>query len=201
MVDEKEIGEKSYYVVQAVPDTKAKTLYIVTAFIGQKGYKKEAPQLINAKSLDATAKTDSANASKDIVCNDTEKVNSESVESMDITMDNETESIAPTVLLSDRDAEKIDLDYMDAVNRGDMKTAQKMVDEAAKQWGAFLNNADANEMFKQDGAVRVFYHGTNTGDFTVFDKNLLGSSSVDLGWFDKGFYFACNVCLNRFFSL
>ena len=46
---EKKIGEKSYYVVQAVPDTKAKTLHIVTAFIGKSGYKKEAPQLINEK--------------------------------------------------------------------------------------------------------------------------------------------------------
>lgn len=64
---EKNIGEKSYYVVQAVPDTNAKTLYIVTAFIGKKGYKKEASQLINAKSLDATAKTGSANASANIV--------------------------------------------------------------------------------------------------------------------------------------
>ena len=64
---EKEIGEKSYYVVQAVPDTKAKTLYIVTAFIGKKGYKKEAPQLINAKSLDATAKTGSVDASKNTI--------------------------------------------------------------------------------------------------------------------------------------
>ena len=60
---EKNIGTKSYYVVQAIPDTKAKTLYIVTAFIGKEGYKKEASQLINAKSLDATAKTGSANAS------------------------------------------------------------------------------------------------------------------------------------------
>ncbi len=57
---EKEIGEKSYYVVQAVPDTKAKTLYIVTAFIGKKGYKKEASQLINAKSPDATPPNGSA---------------------------------------------------------------------------------------------------------------------------------------------
>lgn len=38
---EKNIGEKSYYVVQAIPNTNAKTLYIVTAFIGKKGYKKE----------------------------------------------------------------------------------------------------------------------------------------------------------------
>ena len=71
---EKNIGEKSYYVVQAIPDTKAKTLYIVTAFIGKKGYKKEASQLINAKSLDATAKTESANASANMVSQDPNSV-------------------------------------------------------------------------------------------------------------------------------
>lgn len=64
---EKKIGTKSYYVVQAVPDTKAKTLYVVTAFIGNSGYKKEASQLINAKSPDATAKTGSVNASTDSI--------------------------------------------------------------------------------------------------------------------------------------
>ena len=38
----------------------------------------------------------------------------------------------PTVKkkLSDRDSGKLDRDYMDAVKRGDMKTAQRMVDEA-----------------------------------------------------------------------
>lgn len=79
---------------------------------------------------------------------------------------------------------------MDAINRGDMKTAQQMVDEAAKQWGAFLNNADASEVFRQNGEVRISYHGTNTGEFTVFDKSLPGNSSGDMGWFGKGFYFA-----------
>jgi len=83
-----------------------------------------------------------------------------------------------------------DREYLAAVERGDMATAQRMVDEAAKRWGAFLNNAEANEVFKQSGEVRIFYHGTNTGDFTVFDKSLLGNSSGDLGWFGKGFYFA-----------
>ena len=73
---EKEIGEKSYYVVQAVPDTKAKTLYIVTAFIGKKGYKKEASQLINAKSLDVTAKTGSADASVGSISQNEKIVNS-----------------------------------------------------------------------------------------------------------------------------
>lgn len=80
--------------------------------------------------------------------------------------------------------------YMEAVNNGDMKAAQRMVDAAAERWGAYLNNDEANEVFRQDGRVRTFYHGTNTGDFTKFDSRLLGSSSGDLGWFGKGFYFA-----------
>ena len=71
---EKKIGSKSYYVVQAVPDTKAKTLYVVTAFIGDGGYKKEAPQLINAKSPDATAETGSASTSEINVAQNTNEV-------------------------------------------------------------------------------------------------------------------------------
>lgn len=73
---EKSIGEKAYYVVQAVPNTKAKTLYIVTAFIGKKGYKKEASQLIDAKSPDATAKTGSADTSVHSIPQTDESVNS-----------------------------------------------------------------------------------------------------------------------------
>ena len=84
----------------------------------------------------------------------------------------------------------LDSNYMQAVNRGDMETVQKMVDEAAERWGAYRNNDEANEVFHQDGRVRIFYHGTNTGDFTAFDSQLLGSSSGDLGWYGKGFYFA-----------
>ena len=80
--------------------------------------------------------------------------------------------------------------YLKAVNSGDMKAARRMVDAAAERWGAYLNNDEANEVFHQDGRVRTFYHGTNTGDFTAFDSQLLGSSSGDMGWFGKGFYFA-----------
>ncbi len=72
---EKRIGKKSYYVVQAVPDTKVKTLYIVTAFIGKSGYKNEASQIINAKNLDVTAKPESANASTTSIRDNSEKVN------------------------------------------------------------------------------------------------------------------------------
>lgn len=75
---EKEIGEKSYYVVQAVPDTKAKTLFIVTAFIGKKGYKKEASQFIDVKNPDATPKSEIANTSDRIISHSDNSVNIQS---------------------------------------------------------------------------------------------------------------------------
>lgn len=74
---EKNIGTKSYYAVQAVADTKAKTLYIVTAFIGNEGYKKETPQLINAKGLNATSKNGSADVSINNISDPAENVNTE----------------------------------------------------------------------------------------------------------------------------
>ena len=73
---EKWIGEKSYYVVQAVPDTKAKTLFVVSAFIGEKGYKKEAPQFANVSNLGATSVIGTANASGNSIHQNTPIVNS-----------------------------------------------------------------------------------------------------------------------------
>jgi hypothetical protein len=54
---------------------------------------------------------------------------------------------------SKRGTAQQDRDYMDAVNRGDMETAKKMVEEAAKDSGY---------------TVKV-YHGTNAFGFTVID--------------------------------
>lgn len=60
---ETRLADNSYYVVQAVPDTKKKTLYIVTAFMGEPGYKKNgsetapktgAPQSSNTTNPNAT---------------------------------------------------------------------------------------------------------------------------------------------------
>lgn len=73
---EKNIGEQSYYAVQAIPDTKAKTLYIVTAFIGKSGYQKGASQLINANSPNATSKSGSANTPISSISQDGTNVNS-----------------------------------------------------------------------------------------------------------------------------
>jgi len=87
-------------------------------------------------------------------------------------------------------AKDMDAAYSEAVKAGDIAKVQELVDKAALAWGAYKNSNAANEVHPQKGKVRVFYHGTNTGDFTVFDKRLRGSSSGDLGWFGKGFYFA-----------
>lgn len=58
---EKLLEDGSYYVVQAVPETKKKTLYILTAFIGESGYKNtEAPQITNVNGPGATPQADSA---------------------------------------------------------------------------------------------------------------------------------------------
>jgi hypothetical protein len=63
-----------------------------------------------------------------------------------------------------------DAEYLAAVERGDMETAQRMVDEAAKNAGYTI------------GPV---WHGTNI-DFTEFDKKKSKSNNR----FGKGFYFA-----------
>lgn len=67
--------------------------------------------------------------------------------------------------------EKTDAEYLEAVNKGDMGAAQRMVREAAARAG-----------------YDVFaYHGTK-GDFTVFDKEKIGSAN-DEGYLGRGFYF------------
>lgn len=72
---EKDIGNKSYYVVQAVPVAKKKTLFIVSAFIGPHGYKKGASQLINtSRGPNVTAKTGSVVTPNNIISKDSETV-------------------------------------------------------------------------------------------------------------------------------
>ena len=64
---------------------------------------------------------------------------------------------------------EMDASYLDAVNRGDMKTAQRLVDEAAKEAGYTVKA----------------YHGTSAkfNTFKQGEKN---------GWLGKGIYFAEN---------
>lgn len=67
--------------------------------------------------------------------------------------------------------ETSDTAYLAAVERGDMETAQRMVDEAAKAAGYAVKAA----------------HYTDAS-FTEFDPDKIGSSQDD-GYFGKGFYF------------
>lgn len=41
----------------------------------------------------------------------------------------------------------------------------------------------------KDGNLLEVYHGTNNGEFTIFNKDYIGSSN-DKGWYGEGFYFA-----------
>ncbi len=63
-----------------------------------------------------------------------------------------------------------DADYLAAVERGDVETAQKMVDEAAK---AALSDSEARN---DDDKLVKLYHATDAV-FTVFDLNKLGANT------------------------
>ena len=76
---------------------------------------------------------------------------------------------------------ELDLDYMDAVNRGDMETAQRMVDEAAKSSGAMTN---------ENGLPTRFYHGSES-DFNEFSYGKIGEAT-GVGILGDGFYFTDN---------
>lgn len=65
---------------------------------------------------------------------------------------------------------KTDQEYLAAVEKGDIETAQKMVDEAAKRAGYTIKS----------------YHGTLAKDFTEFKKSFIGSR---FNYDDKGFFF------------
>ncbi len=65
--------------------------------------------------------------------------------------------------------------YKEAVDRDDMETAQKLVDEIAKKHGYSIKA----------------YHGTPVKGITVFDEKKIGSTT-DEGLFGRGFYFSTN---------
>ena len=108
----KGIGEKTYYAVQAVADTKAKTLHIVTAFIGEGGYKNGTPQFTNAISSGVT----SENAAVDVPNNNISQ-SSEDVKQ--------------------KYSRELDSEYMELAKdpEGNSTELRKMVDQAAEQQG------------------------------------------------------------------
>ena len=75
VIYEKDIGSKSYYVVQTAVDTKKKTLYIVTAFIGEKGYKNGDTLSFDDKIPEATPKSATASSPNTNISNTSKNVN------------------------------------------------------------------------------------------------------------------------------
>jgi len=82
--------------------------------------------------------------------------------------------------------EEIDDEYDQAVKENNESRMAELVKAAAEK--AMPNS----RIRTKDGKLRIVYHGTNTGDFTVFDPKTIGMSSGDNGFFGKGFYFAFN---------
>ena len=75
-----------------------------------------------------------------------------------------------------------DAAYMDAVRRGDMDTARRMVREAAAR------AMPDTKVVGEDGLPKVVYHGTPKYGFTVFRENAVGSTN-DPGAYGRGYYF------------
>ena len=81
------------------------------------------------------------------------------------------------LLFSDRATSltRADRTHLDAVRRGDMEAARKMVENAAKKAGYTVKA----------------YHGTPINGITVFDQSKIGTTT-DEGIFGRGFYFTTN---------
>ena len=86
--------------------------------------------------------------------------------------------------MSKEEKAKMDNDYMAAVANNDDDTLNHLVREYAKQ------SMPETKLLDENGNPRIVYHGTNTGDFTVFNPDYIGMSSGDDGFFGMGFYFA-----------
>ena len=74
-----------------------------------------------------------------------------------------------------------DTTYLEAVNRGDMETVQRMVDETAEK------AMHESKIRGKDGKLIVCLHATDA-KFTVFDTEKIGSGNGGAN-FGKGFYF------------
>lgn len=77
------------------------------------------------------------------------------------------------VQFSERDKE-----YDDAVKRGDMETAQRMVDEVAEEAlkGSKARLDEDGDYWEGEGELAPVYHATYS-DFNVFDRNKLGENT------------------------
>jgi hypothetical protein len=145
LIFKKEISGKTTAIT--IFSEKRKTLTLKTAWIIKK--EQHISQPTNAEAL---IRTPEARSSMDTVPTDSitdpaKKVNRKSENSS-------AKNIGASAL---------DSDYMDAVNRGDMQTAQRMVDEAAKKAGY---------------STEHLYHGTSMFGFTNIDVSSASDDSI-----------------------
>lgn len=140
---QKQIDQDTVYVSECVPDSAAKRIWITSAYI-KKG-------------------------------SNGQKLNMEGESSPQPTPEAKFDGTATKNIVADRGGEvnQKDSEYQYAVSRGDTKTAQKMVDEAAKAAGYTIKA----------------YHGTDADTFTVFDKGKIGDAS-GFSILGDGFYFS-----------
>lgn len=80
-----------------------------------------------------------------------------------------------------------DLRYSLKDNKG--KTLSKEQLEYFKNSKIRVKNIDGWETISPDGQLFEVYHGTDSGEFYIFDKKTIGSAN-DMGWYGKGYYFA-----------
>ena len=83
-----------------------------------------------------------------------------------------------------------DKDYLDAVERGDIETAQKIVDDTAK---ATMPNS---KIVNSDGTLKKVYHGSPS-EFNIFDYEKIGSIGHQEGF---GFYFADTETITKHYG-
>lgn len=172
---EKSVGDNSYYVVQAVPETKAKTLYVVSAFIGEKGYKNRAGQpadIARTGNPDATPANAADHAPKKSISNSAENVNTILKNDADIRFSVGGEQ-------TDTDAEVSDADKRFAP----VESAIKLLKSGADLWRT-LRETGASP---REIALRMATSGesdTAIRELTGLYRDALGVWTYDKAWFD-----------------
>lgn len=176
---EKSVGDNSYYVVQAVPETKAKTLYVVSAFIGEKGYKNRAGQpadIARTGNPDATPANAADHAPKKSISNSVENVNT--------LLKNDAETDVDIRFSvgdgqTDADAEVSDTDKRFAP----VESAIKLLQGGADLWRT-LRETGASP---REIALRMATSGesdTAIRELTGLYRDALGVWTYDKAWFD-----------------
>ena len=86
---------------------------------------------------------------------------------------------------------KRDAEYMDAVNRGDMETAQRLVNEAAKM------SMPNTKVVDEKGNPLIVFHGSPYSNITTFDHT---KGSQESGLKEYGTYFTSNPLLAELYK-